>query len=403
MILLLACTGASPDDGPKDTGDPLTWLAPDDVSVEQAIGFHDDSRQDMLFDDETIPRFGLEISQSNMNQLRQEGKYDEHEWVEAAFVFEGVRYDPVGVRIKGENSYLPIDDKPSLKVDFNKYVDGMEFMGLRELTLNNMYNDYSMMHERVAYRLMREAGIPSSRSGHVLLTLNGEDYGLYAGVENVDKTMARRWFDEVGEGIMFEVWDVDFYDGYIDSFQLEFGEDDRTSLQGVADGLETAGYAGFVAASDYMDMEQFVRFYAAETVVGQYDSYPFANPGDDAHVYLDSISGLLVWLPHGIDESFYYPDRDPRTVNGIVAKRCLQLEACTQDYYDTVWEIQALAESIDLLGYAIEVRAQIDELVRNDPHRPYDMSSVTYYQDLMIEFIETRAEKLPQWVGPRPE
>lgn len=402
MILLLACTG--PVDGTDDSssGNPFTWVAPEGVGPETAPGFHPEELQETLFDDDDLPRFELEIGKSDMEQMRQEGKYDVHQWVPAAFTYEGVRYEPVGVRIKGENSYLPIDEKPSLKVDFGKYVDGMDFMGLAEITLNNMSNDYSMMHERVAYRLMREADIPAARCGHALLTLNDVDYGLYAHVENVDRRMAKRWFENTSEGIMFEVWDVDFYDAYIPSFQLEFGEDDRTTLQGTADALEGTGNAALAAAGQYMDIRQFARFYAAETVIGQFDSYPFGNPGDDAHVYKDSISGLLTWLPHGMDETFYSPDRDPRTVNGIVAKRCLAVPWCEAEYQRAVWEIQGIAEDIGLGDYAREVREQISDLVQNDPHRPYTMEYVNYYQDVMVDFIDTRAQKLPQWVGERP-
>jgi spore coat protein CotH len=403
MILLLACTAGTGGPGGDDSSTPFTWVAPDDVTNETAPGFHSKDDQETLFDDDDLPRFELEISSSNIQQMRQEGKYDKHEWVDAAFIYDGVRYEPVGVRIKGENSYLPIDEKPSLKVDFNKFVDGMEFMGLKEITLNNMSNDYSMMHERVAYKLFRDADMPAARCGHALLTLNDEDYGLYAHVENVDRTFANRWFEDTTDAIMFEVWDVDFYDGYISQFQLEFGEDDRTTLQGTADALEGTGYNSLVEAGKYMDIPQFIRFYALETVIGQYDSYPFANPGDDAHVLMDPATGLLNWIPHGMDETFYYPDNDPRGVNGIVAKRCVNVNSCLQDYYAAVWEMQELAESTDLGGYARMVQEQIEEHVEADTHKQYTNNQVKNYQNSMISFIETRADKLPNWVGPRPE
>ena len=134
-------------------------------------------------------------------------------------------------------------------------------------------------------------------------------------VENVDRKMAKQWFDDTSEGIMFEVWDVDFYDQYIPYFQLEFGEDDRSSLQGTADALEGTGSAALSAASEHMDLAQFRRFYAVEAVIGQFDSYPYSNPGDDAHVYFNPEVGLLQWLPHGVDETFYYPDHNVTSVN----------------------------------------------------------------------------------------
>jgi hypothetical protein len=407
MLLLLACTTAGPEpaDDTSDTSpDGVTWIPPENVTPENAGGFHDDSIQDTLFDDDDLASFALVIADSDIAQMRREDKYSEHDWVPAEFIYEGVTYSNIGVRIKGENSFLPIDQKPSLKLKFDKFVDGLEFAGLDELTLNNMSNDYSMMHERVAYRFFREAGIPASRASHGFLELNGENYGLYAVIETVDPTMMKAWVDKPKDGSMWEVWDVDFYDRYIDKFQHEFGVEDRTHLQGVADGMEVGtGQASWDAAAEFMDMEAFVRFYAAETVVGQFDSYPFANPGDDAHVYVHPETNRLIWLPHGIDEAFYDPTRNPLSVNGILAKRCLNIPSCTAEFNAAVWEMQALAEEIDLHGYAVQVYEQIYDYCEEDPNRPYNMDYVRYYQNVMLDFIEDRPAALVNWVGPRPE
>ena len=156
------------------------------------------------------------------------------------------------------------------------------------------------------------------------------------------------------------------------------------------------------ALADHMDVDQFVRFFAAESVIGQYDSYPYANPGDDAHIYVDPEIDRLIWLPHGMDETFYYPDKNPMEVNGIIAKRCLEVEDCKADYIAAVWELQTLSEEIDQVGYAREVEDQIRDLVQNDPHRPYGMDYVNYYQGAMIEFIDDREEDLEVHLGPRP-
>ena len=403
LLVLAACTG----DGPgkpsgDDSGTPFSWVPPEEVTVEEVGGMHGPEVSDLIFDDVDLAAFSIELPDESWDILEKERKGEEHEWVEGAFIYEGVRYDPVGVRLKGENSFLNLNQKPSLKIKFDKYVDGMEFAGMEELTLNNMSNDYSMMHERVSYRLMREAGIPASRCSHSTLSLNGEDYGLYAVLETVDKTMMKRWMDDA-DGIMFEVWDVDFYDYYVPYFQLEYGEEDRSHLQGVADALEAEGAAAITDAGQYMDMDQFVRFYAVESVIGQYDSYPFSSPGDDAHVFVDPSIDKLIWLPHGMDETFYYPDNNPKSVNGIVAKRCLAVGACEKAYNAAVWEVQGISEEIDLHGYAQEVQEQIADLVKADDHKQYSNSEVSYYQDAMIDFIGGRANKLPKWVGERPE
>lgn len=398
LLLALACTSEGVD--PEEQGS-FSWVFPQDVGTETVDGFFGPEEQDAIFDDVDLAHFALEIDDDYVRQLSREVKGGDHEWVPATMIYKGVRYENIGVRLKGENSFLKFDEKPSLKLKFDKFQDGVRFAGLKELTLNNMSNDYSMMHERVSYRLMREAGIPASRCSHVTLEINGEDYGLYAGLEGVDKRMVERWGSD--EGSMFEVWDVDFYDYYVDDFQIEFGEEDRTHIQGAADAMERSGsIQAMNALAEHMDVDQFVRFFAAESVIGQYDSYPYANPGDDAHIYVDPEIDRLIWLPHGMDETFYYPEKNPMEVNGIIARRCLEVEDCKADYIAAVWELQALSEELDQVGYAREVEDQIRDLVQNDPHRPYGMDYVNYYQGAMIEFIDDREEDLEVHLGPRP-
>jgi spore coat protein CotH len=398
LLLALACTTGTTEPLEEST---FSWVLPQDVATETAVGFFGSEEQDAIFDDVDLAEFALEIDDDYVRQLEREVKGGDHQWVPATMIYKGVRYENIGVRLKGENSFLPFDEKPSLKLKFDKFQDGLRFAGLKELTLNNMSNDYSMMHERVSYKLMREAGIPASRCSHVTLQVNGEDYGLYAGLEGVDKRMVERWLSD--QGTMFEVWDVDFYDGYVDDFQVEFGEEDRSHIQGAADAMErTSSNQALIGLAEHMDVDQFVRFFAAESVVGQYDSYPYANPGDDAHIYVNPDTDRLIWLPHGMDETFYSPDRNPMDVNGIIARRCLEVEECKADYIAAVWELQALSEAIDQGAYAREVQDQISQLVRDDPNRPYGMDYVNYYQDLMIEFIDDRSEDLEVHLGSRP-
>lgn len=399
LLLALACTTGTNEPVQEST---FSWVLPQDVATETAVGFFGPEEQDAIFDDVDLAEFALEIDDDYVRQLEREVKGGDHQWVPATMIYKGVRYENIGVRLKGENSFLPFDEKPSLKLKFDKFQDGLRFAGLKELTLNNMSNDYSMMHERVSYKLMREAGIPASRCSHVTLQVNGEDYGLYAGLEGVDKRMVERWLSD--QGTMFEVWDVDFYDGYVDDFQVEFGEEDRSHIQGAADAMErTSSTQALIGLAEHMDVDQFVRFFAAESVVGQYDSYPYANPGDDAHIYVNPDSDRLIWLPHGMDETFYSPERNPMDVNGIIARRCLEVDECKADYIAAVWELQTLSEAIDQGAYAREVRAQIDQLVRDDPNRPYGMDYVNYYQDLMIGFIDDRSEDLEVHLGSRPD
>ena len=363
-----------------------------DTGIEEVGGVPSDS--DILFDEDSLPTFEIELSEEAIDSLRE----DPYTWVEGSFLYEGRTWSPVGIRLKGENSFSPIDEKPSLKVKFDKYQSSGEFLGLRELTLNNMFSDYSMMHERVAYRMYREFGVPAARSHHALLTLNGESYGLYANVENVDRRMMKRWFDD-SDGPLFEVWDVDFYDGYIPYFELEYGEDDRTNLQGVADTLESSGAAALEALEAHLSLEGFLRYWAVGAYVAQFDAYPYSNPGDDCHVYDDPTSGALQFVPHGTDETFYYDEYQVDWATGILGVRCLEVAACRNTWIDLVQEVLVLADDIGIVAYFDTVASQIEEHVRDDRHKPYGNNYVWSYQEHMRNMLVARENWLSGELG----
>lgn len=358
----------------------------------------------VLFDEAAIPEFELLLSDDAIADLAVD-PFDDRIWVPATFVYDGQEYGPVGVRLKGENSFQPFWEKPALKVKFDEFdeFEPGEFLGLKELTLNNMVSDYSMMHERLAYRMYREAGIPAARSHHALLTVNGEFYGLYAHVENVDKRLLRRWYED-DEGSMFELADVDFAEQWIDAFELEEGPDDRTALWGVADALSHLGPGALDAAQEFLDLDQFVRYWAVGAVVGQFDAYPYSNPGDDCHVYQDPQTGRLQFLPHGLDETFYATSEEIQLgwVSGIIAVRCGSDPACSEQVREQIWEALDLADEIGLADRVEVIADQIEDWVREDERKPYEDDEVFWVQDFTYDYIVGRADDIEGMIGPRP-
>ncbi|MBA2321922.1 MAG: hypothetical protein H0V89_12300, partial [Deltaproteobacteria bacterium] len=65
-----------------------------------------------IFEGPEIPEFAIDVDAVAFESLMDAPET----WVPAAFTWKGVRYEPVGLRVKGENSFQPVTDKPSLKV-----------------------------------------------------------------------------------------------------------------------------------------------------------------------------------------------------------------------------------------------------------------------------------------------
>jgi hypothetical protein len=321
-------------------------------------------------------------------------------YVPATLTYDGRDYGPVGVKTKGMQSWEPIDRKPSLHVNIDKIVPGAAFFGLKDLTLNNMHSDYSMMHERIAYWVARQAGVPASRANHALVTVNGQLYGLYANVETVKKHILSRAFGN-NTGALFSATDVDFTAPYVASYVLVAGPDDRTLLAGVSDALTAPNPDDAIAgAAAFADVDQFTRFWAMCAVVGQLDSFPYSLPGDDYFAYANPAAGRLAFMPWGIDESFYAGDLDVSVVNSVLAIQCKASPSCFQKFVDNVWDILALTDRLNWLGEHDRVAAQIAAYTRQDTRKWYTDGDVAMYQQDMRYFMSERRDRIATWLPP---
>ena len=64
----------------------------------------------------------------------------------------------VGIRSRGEGSRN--EEKPGLKVEFNKYVPAQEYYGYKSLVIDNLTTDASMLRERLSSSSSRRWGSP---------------------------------------------------------------------------------------------------------------------------------------------------------------------------------------------------------------------------------------------------
>lgn len=339
-----------------------------------------------LYDTSTVIELALELSDEAAASLRQ----DPDSYVPADLVYQGRRYGPVGLRLKGSNSFQPFDEKPSFRINVNEFIEGATFLGLRDLTLNNMNDDASMLRERLAYEFARDIGVPASRAAHAMITVNGQLYGLYISVETVRRRMLARWFED-SEGPLFEATDVDFRAELIPAYELESGPDDRTLLWGLAEALAASDPDQAIAAAGaYASMSEFIRYWAMCSVIGQFDGFPFSDPGDDYFVYADPTSGRLWFMPWGMDETWLAPDSDPKRVASVLARQCAASPACFRTWVDEVWRLVAVLEDGDYLARAEAIAAQIAPHVALDSRRKYDDATVAIFQEAVRYFIITR-------------
>jgi len=110
----------------------------------------------------------------------------------ADLIIDGITYDSVGVRYKGNSSYHPdrVKNPFNIKVD---YIKNQDVYGVKKLKLSNMFKDPSCLREVLSYEILRNY-IPASKANFIFLYINGNIHGLYTSVESIDKDFVKKHF-----------------------------------------------------------------------------------------------------------------------------------------------------------------------------------------------------------------
>jgi spore coat protein CotH len=147
---------------------------------------------DELFDPNVLQELRLTINPRDLRDLRT--NYGADTYFSAGLQWRNIRVQNAGVRSRGGASRNGI--KLGLRVDFNRYVGGQKFLGLKSIILKNLWQDGSMMHERLAMSFFARMGQPASREAFCRLYINNEFQGLYVIVESVDNNYLTRTIGE---------------------------------------------------------------------------------------------------------------------------------------------------------------------------------------------------------------
>ena len=229
-----------------------------------------------LYDPAAVSLAAIALPQSSIDAL--DADPSEYQPGTLEMTVADVRYGPleIGVRLKGHGSFQPLSGKASFKLKLN-WVSGQKLLGLKKMTLNNMAQDPSRIHEMLAYALHRAAGVPASRSGYTFVTLNGEDYGLYSNIETYDDVSLGKLFGRTKhlyEGSYDAGFGADLLPGHESAFEVDEGDEtDRSDLTALiaAAGRSDGAFSDNVAA--FADLAEMTRMWAVDNYAGNWDSY----------------------------------------------------------------------------------------------------------------------------------
>ncbi len=298
---------AAPDDiepHPSDAYFALDRVM--DVSIEIDVADWDTLRHQTR----TLEDVFAEIQEHNLSRPFA----DIYTWFSATVTVDGETYAEVGVRKKGFVGSQS-DTKPSLKLRFDKYVDGQSLGGVMErMTLNNSLQDPSFVNTCLSYRVFTAAGNPASRCNFATVAVNGTNLGLYVHVEEIKAPFLLRHFDRA-DGNLYEGNVSDFTPVYRGTFEKKNNTDadDWSDIDAVVAALADPSSAGLETLGEIVDLDRYLTHWATEVLVGHWDGY--AGDRNNYWFYREP-GGHFVFIPWGVDDTFHLRD-DPNPFDNV--------------------------------------------------------------------------------------
>lgn len=264
------------------------------------------------------PGFSLQARKGKRNGLSGMMGID-FEYVHADLEFNGHRLADVGVRYKGNGTFLESRGslKRSIKLDLNRYVKGQKLAGLTTLNLHNNVTDAGLMNEVIAYNLYRAFGVPAPRTAYarVYVTVPGKHdrkyFGLYSLVENIDRSFLRAR-DLDADTAIFKPSSPELFTDLGDDWSAyEQTYDPKTDLTGAQERrlidfcklVSHAPDAEFAARlAEFVDLDEAARFLAVSVWIGDLDG--LLTTGQNFYLLLEPSSNRFLFVPWDKDHTF---------------------------------------------------------------------------------------------------
>lgn len=309
--------------------------------------------QDDLFDDTVLHDILLTVSARDWAALKAHP--EENTYYPADLRWRGVTIRNVGIRSRGSGTRNGV--KPGLRVNVNRYID-QEFLGLRDLVLDNGYTDPSILRDALAMKVFARAGLPATREAHARLFINDEFAGVYVIVEPIDRTFITRVFGEAegnveSGGYLYEYNWVREYgfeylgpslEAYAEIFDPKTRETDAVSR--LYQPLETLTRAINEAPDDrfeqtvgaLIDLPELVKYLAVQTVTGEIDGFVGNWGMSNFSLYRFRDGRPAQLLPWDADHSFWSLDSpiDFRLDTNVLVRRAMGVPALRRLYLETL-------------------------------------------------------------------
>lgn len=394
-----AIPGDSGEDAWDSGGSNLVWEGDDEVEWAGGVASE-------LFDPHAIHVMELELGSSARSALDR----NPTDYVEGRFRWDALDI-PVGVRIKGSSSRDTFRGKPSLKLDFNRVVEGLRVAGQKKLNLHNMRYDPMKVSEELVYGMWREAGLPASRTSYAHLFVDGVDYGLYSVVETPDDPFLERWYADPDGNLYENAANYCDFDGGRSCFEAEESDEgNHDALDAMIEAVmgSDGGMGPELAAQ--LDWERYTGFLAMEASIAHWDSYSFDQ--SNFRWYHEPTADTWSLIPSSTDLGFgyrpwSYPDCgrhgvDPTAYTmGNVSALCWADASCEAAVLDKMLLVADQMESMDIPGALLAATDRVRDAVYADTRKSTSNSHFEAHLECVEAWVAQRPDELRAWVAAR--
>jgi spore coat protein CotH len=327
----------------------------------------------------------------------------------ADLLWRNIRVRNVGFRSRGQGSRNAT--KPGYRVDIAHYTTGQTFVGLSTIILDNIWQDDSLLRERLAFTMFEKAGQPAPRESFCRLFVNNEYQGLYAITEEIDANFAKRVTGQT-DGTVFEyhwsadgIWraedlgsiaaykpklearthvldaDATLYNPIVSLFKEVNGPDDAVWRSRVEQYIDLTQFMTQVAIEEFIAENDGVLGYA-----GMNNFYLYRDQGTTKH-------RLFVWDK---DNAFLAIDSAvKRTDDNVLFRRAMAIPELRDVYLSTLELCARNAATDDFLLSEIDrLAGVIFDAARSDPKKQFDNQR----WDDAVAYLRDFAARRPQIV-----
>lgn len=338
-----------------------------------------------------------------------EDNYQSQTNILADLVVDGVTYPDVGVRIRGNTSYTALPDgsqKFSLNVELDYVHPDQDLLGYDALNLNNAFRDPTFCRE-VVYNNYVAQFIPNPRANHVVVTLNGENWGVYVNVQQFDKALLSAAFTNPnglrikcannpnGPGLRYNGSDSTWYASRYEIKDRGGLADPWGSLIEVCNAVTNGSLADWSVIDELFAVDPSIWSVALENLLTDDDSY--VHKGADFMTYRDPADGRTFLLQTDANETFtqynWSPTMNFTSSTKPVLSHVLSVAELRQRYMDHYRTVSANLDWAYFEPIFTAHRNLIDAAVQADPKRLYS------YQLFLNNFTQTVVMPYPGLPG----